>query len=90
MEKIYKKTIRAFGGEPNGSGNTSIFNNKILIRQIIILTGLAFTCGTMAVGYQNLPSRVKNIETDVLEIKVVYKSIDSRLGRIEDALLNRK
>lgn len=95
MEKIYKATMRALGGKPNGTGVTSCVEDAAHVKQLFMLLGLAFSLGALTFGFKGLPNRVKAVEEkiqtiqgEVAETKTISKSIDARLGRIEDALLN--
>ena len=88
MEKLYKATARALGGKPNGTGLTSVFLDSQLIKQLVMLCGLAFTLGALTLGYKGLPARIGAVEKKVERIEVIAGSIDERLSRIENCLLN--
>jgi len=97
MEKIYKATMRAFGAKPNGSDKTSCVNDAQHVKQIIALVTMAFTIGAITFGYKGLPEKVRCLEDKILVIEMdvrstrdISKSIDTRLERIENALIQHK
>ena len=90
MEKIYKATMRAFGAKPNGSDKTSCVNDAQHVKQILLLVSTAFAVGAVTFGYKGLPEKMRRVEDKIIVIEQkldVMKSIDERLGRIENRLM---
>lgn len=97
MEKIYKATLKALGAKPNGTPQTSCVNDAQMFKQLVSLIVIAFTFGAVTFGFKGLPERMKCIETELIILKQevvatknINVSIDGRLARIENALINRK
>jgi hypothetical protein len=90
MKKIYKLAMKAMGGKPNGTPETSCVNDASHIKQILMLLGLAFSAGAFSIGFKGLPTRVLAVEEKVIKIESISQSIDDRLARIETALIRRR
>ena len=97
MDKVYKATLRALGARDNGTDRTSCVDNAAHVKQILMLLGLSFSIGALSFGFRGLPDRVEKVEesvstvkSEVLETKTYVKSINERLGRIEDVLMDNR
>lgn len=90
-----RKVLSAFGIKPNGSPTTFQGQYRDMIKMMVVIASVAYTLGITTMSFRDLPGKVKAVEQDVAAVKtsmarftVTVESIDGRLARIENCLLN--
>lgn len=88
MEKIANAVVKAFGGKPNGTPETTCFDRWGFTKQVIMALTLAFTSGASVMAmfgsHKELPVRVGKLETQMTEISaklsMIYDEVRDNRG----------
>lgn len=85
-----KKLFNAFGIRPNGSLTTFQGQYSDMVKMMLVVISIAYALGGATMGLKNAPERLAVLEKDMVKVSSVLNSIDSRLARIENALIKVK